>query len=199
MRVTRGHKLSSLLTLAHAIRPPRMCCTARCLVEQYTALSVNVRDKVADVARGYFVPASGNRVAPEELAELLEKAHFTGKADKELVIMLYEMFYATAVELDMALVDAGLDIVQSKPGKKSKPGRSGLAQARADLQQALRTKIQALVTARDDKGPDSRRGSDSKRSSESGRKSGADSGRKSGMESKEPNKPVLLGDVKQMV
>ena len=44
-----------------------------CVVEQYTALSVNVKEKVADISRGYYVPASGNRIDPGELAELLDK------------------------------------------------------------------------------------------------------------------------------
>lgn len=110
-------------------------------------MSVNVRDKVADIGRGYFVPASGNRVQPEELAELLSKAHFTGKADRPLVLMLYDSFYATAQALDMALVDAGLDVAQSKPGKKAKPGRSAIGQVRAEL----KNKIAALISPRDDK------------------------------------------------
>ena len=124
-----------------------------CLVEQYTAFSVNVRDKVADIARGYFVPADGNRIDPEELAELLSKAHFTGKADRELVLMLYESFHRTALELDMALVDAGLGEVQSKPGKKSKPGVSTIRQAAKDLNSALRGKIGLLIAGADSERP----------------------------------------------
>ena len=116
-----------------------------CIVEQYTALSVNVCEKVADIARGYYVPASGNRIEPEQLAALIARAHFTGTGDRELVLVLYEALYATAQDLDHALLDAGLGVVQAKPGKKSKPGESGAQQMFKELKDALHGKIRELV------------------------------------------------------
>ena len=86
--VVLQHKNMPIQTILSAINTRPYEKRGWCLVEQYTALSVNVRDKVADIGRGYFVPADGNRVEPEELAELLSKAHFTGKADRELVLAL---------------------------------------------------------------------------------------------------------------
>lgn len=109
--------------------------------EEFTALSVNVRDKVADIGRGHYVPSSGNRVTPEELRGLLSKTHFTGKGDEEIVMRLYTDFFTTACALDEAVARANLkelnDLRSTESGVKVKAGEGALTQTWKGWKRAL--------------------------------------------------------------